>query len=129
MPSFSSRSLAKLATCRPELQRVAEEVIKHWDCTVLDGHRSAEAQAEAFEHGRSKLAPGTSKHNAWLSEAIDLAPYPVDWNDTQRFYFFAGYVLGVAESMGVKLRWGGDWDSDHDVHDQTFFDLVHFEIA
>jgi len=46
-----------------------------------------------------------------------------------RFYDFGGYVLGSAERLGVPLRWGGDWDRDHDVFDdQTFQDLVHFEL-
>lgn len=30
--------------------------------------------------------------------------------------------------MGVTLRWGGDWDSDTEVNDNSFDDLVHFEI-
>ena len=41
---------------------------------------------------------------------------------------FAGYVQGVAEQLGIKIRWGGDWDSDFDFKDQTFNDLVHFEL-
>jgi len=31
--------------------------------------------------------------------------------------------------MGVDLRWGGDWDSDTEVRDNSFDDLVHFEIV
>ena len=57
-----------------------------------------------------------------------LAPYPIDWNDKERFYFFAGYVKGIASQMGIELRWGGDWDSDNQLHDQTFMDLPHFEL-
>ena len=46
-----------------------------------------------------------------------------------RFYDFGGYVVGAAHRLGVPIRWGGDWDQDHDVFDdQTFQDLVHFEI-
>ena len=29
--------------------------------------------------------------------------------------------------MGIKIRWGGDWDSDTQVNDNKFDDLVHFE--
>ena len=46
-----------------------------------------------------------------------------------RFYDFGGYVVGAAYRLGIPLRWGGDWDRDHDVFDdQRFQDLVHFEI-
>jgi len=31
--------------------------------------------------------------------------------------------------MGVTLRWGGDWDRDTEVQDNSFDDLVHFEIV
>ena len=47
-----------------------------------------------------------SKHNKLPSKAVDVAPYPIDWNDPDRFYHFAGYVRGIAEGMGIKIRWG-----------------------
>ena len=31
-------------------------------------------------------------------------------------------------SMGVNLRWGGDWDQDFEVQDNKFDDFPHFEI-
>ncbi len=48
------------------------------------------------------------------------------WN-LCRFYYFAGFVMGTAAAMGVRLRWGGDWDGDTELDDQKFRDLVHFE--
>jgi peptidoglycan L-alanyl-D-glutamate endopeptidase CwlK len=36
--------------------------------------------------------------------------------------------MGIAAKMGIKIRWGGDWDRDEELHDQTFFDLPHFEL-
>ncbi len=61
--------------------------------------------------------------------AVDIAPYPIDWKDHKRFYYLAGIVKGVASQMGIKVRWGGDWDSDNDLNDQSFMDLGHFEIV
>lgn len=61
--------------------------------------------------------------------AVDVVPYPVDWQDRDRFHYFAGFVLGMATARGVKLRWGGDWDSDTEVDDNVFDDLPHFELA
>lgn len=128
MPKFGKESLAKLATCDERLQKIFKEVIKGIDCQVLEGHRGQKAQDAAFAAGNSKLKWPKGEHNATPSRAVDVAPWPVDWKDMRRFDFFAGYVKGTAAQMGLKVRWGGDWDSDNDLKDQKFNDLVHFEI-
>jgi len=133
MPSFSVKSMNKLATCDPRLQEILMEVVKNYDCTILEGHRSIERQAELYKSGRSKVKLG--KHNADPSLAVDVAPYPIPdkWGENNhkekaKFYHFAGYVKGVAEMMGIRVRFGGDWDQDNDFDDQSFDDLVHFEL-
>ena len=128
MPRFGSRSRSKLETCHEDLQKVFNEVIKHFDCTILEGTRPKELQDEYYRTGKSKVKYPNSKHNSSPSRAVDVAPYPIKWQDTDRFYFFAGYVKGIASQMGIELRWGGDWDSDTEVGDQTFMDLPHFEL-
>jgi len=128
--SFSDKSKAALATCDVRLQIVFNEVIKHRDCIVLCGHRTEEEQNEAFnaKPQRSKVQWPNSKHNSLPSLAADVAPYPLDWNDHARFVQFAGFVLGVAAVLGVKLRWGGDWNLNGTSKDESFFDGPHFEI-
>ena len=42
--------------------------------------------------------------------------------------WIAGFVIGIARSMGYNLRWGGDWDMDFNVMDNRFDDFPHFEI-
>ena len=44
------------------------------------------------------------------------------------FYHFADYVRGIAEGMGIKIRWGSDWNGNFDLKDQNFYDLLHFEV-
>ena len=39
-----------------------------------------------------------------------------------------GMIRDIAQQLGLKVRWGGDWDSDGDVKDNGFDDLVHVEI-
>jgi len=129
MPKFGSRSSTNLATCRSELQEIANEAIKYIDFTVIEGHRNREKQDEAYHAKRSQLKFPQSKHNTLPSDAFDLAPYPIDWNDTRRFIFLAGIIKGIAWSMGFDIRWGGDWDGDGDFSDQTFNDLPHFEFV
>lgn len=131
--AFSHRSKAKLATCDEKLQSLFGAVIDVIDCTVLCGYRGKEEQTEAFETGRSKLEWGKSLHNNRFagqpnSRAVDVIPYPIDWQDTKRFYYFGGVVGGIASQLGISLRLGLDWDGDNDLNDQTFMDLVHFEL-
>jgi peptidoglycan L-alanyl-D-glutamate endopeptidase CwlK len=129
MPSFSDRSLAALNTCHADLVELFTEVIKHWDCTVLCGHRDKAAQDEAYRTGHSMKPWPESKHNQTPSLAVDVAPYPINWEDWERFYAFAGFVLGVATMLHIPIRSGLDWDSDRDLHDQTFMDSPHFELT
>jgi hypothetical protein len=128
MYKFSEFSKNRLAQCDPKLQMLFEKVIEQVDCMVLCGHRGKEAQNNAYDEGRSTLRFPESKHNKKPSKAVDVAPYPLDWNDLSRFYFFAGHVKAIAHQMGIKIRWGGDWDSDNSFKDQNFHDLPHFEL-
>jgi len=129
MPAFSDKSLAKLATCHPLLQRVFHEVIRDFDCTVLEGHRDKDRQNQMVAEGKSQVRWPDGKHNTVPSCAVDVTPYPIQWDDRERQTLFAGYVLATAKAMGVNLRWGGDWDRDTEVRDNTFDDLVHFELV
>lgn len=129
MYKFSTKSREQLLTAHKDLQSLFKEVIKGYDCTVIIGHRTEEEQNEAFRTNHSKLKFPESKHNSSPSMAVDVAPYPIDWTNTEAFYHFGGYVKGVADQMGIQVRWGGDWDDDNDLHDQTFMDLVHWELV
>ena len=115
MPRFGERSQRNLDTATENLQRLFVEVVRHYDCSVITGHRGKEEQNEAFHAGRSKLQWPDGKHNDLPARAVDVAPYPIDWKNEKRFYHFAGYVQGVAQQMGIEIRWGGDWDSDRDL--------------
>ena len=128
MPRFGTKSRGRLSSCHPDLQKVFNQVIKEIDCSILCGQRGEKEQNKAFDEGRSKVRFPDGRHIANPSNAVDVAPYPIDWEDRERFHLFAGYVLGIADSMGIRLRWGGDWDRDWTVKDNKFDDLPHFEI-
>ena len=128
MYKFSQRSLDNLATCHPDLQKIAEKLITIWDCAVICGHRTKEDQEKSFHDGNSKLEWPDSPHNSFPSMAMDIVPYPIDWKDTDRFFFQAGLVKGIAESMGIKIRWGNDWHDDNIFTNDTFHDYPHFEL-
>ena len=129
MPYFSKRSRERLATVDPALAGIFDEVVQAFDCTVLCGYRGEAEQNRAHAEGRSQLRYPESNHNSSPSWAVDVAPYPIDWEDVDRFRFFGFYVLGVAHARGVPVRWGGRWDGlpDGDPRRNGFADLVHFE--
>ena len=128
MPRFGKRSKSRLATCDSRLQNLFNEVIKHFDCSVLEGHRGEKEQNEAYAKGNSKLRYPDGKHNKIPSVAVDVVPYPIDWQDRERMTYFAGFVMGIASGMGLKIRWGGDWNMNTELKDNNFDDLPHFEI-
>ena len=128
MNKWSNTSKERLEQCDERLQALAEAVLQIHDCSVLTGHRSENAQNQAYVEGYSTIQWPYSKHNKLPSLAIDLAPFPINWKNTKRFYYFAGIVMGVAKQMNLPIRWGGDWDMDNDLDDSNFLDLVHFEI-
>jgi peptidoglycan L-alanyl-D-glutamate endopeptidase CwlK len=146
MPYFGKRSKNNLVTADIQLQNLFNEVIKYFDCTVIYGHRTPEEQLELFKNGRA-LINGSwviterdkvvtncdgyskkSKHNYYPSKAVDVMPYPISWKDTDRMYMFVGFVRGIAQCMGIKVRFGADWDGDTQVKDQSLHDLPHFEL-
>lgn len=129
MPAFSKSSLDRLATCHPKLQALMNEVIKYEDCVILCGHRGQAEQDQAFRDGKSKLKWPQGKHNTLPSNAVDIAPYPLDWNDHLAFARLAGYVQAIADGMGIAVRWGGDWNGNGKSKDERFLDLVHFELV
>jgi hypothetical protein len=128
MPRFGKRSLKQLDTCDVSLKRVFDEVIKTVDCSVLEGHRSKDRQNALYDEGKTKVKYPRGRHNHSPSRAVDIVPYPIDWNDRERFHLFAGFVLGIAKSMGINLRWGGDWNQNWEVDDNKFDDFPHFEL-
>lgn len=131
MPNFGARSLQELSTCDDRLQKLFKEVIKNFDCSIICGQRGQKEQDEAFRTGKSKLKFPNSKHNGSPSLAVDVVPCvngKIDWNNTKLFHYFAGYVMGVASQMGINLRWGGDFNRDKNLSNDTFLDAPHFEL-
>ena len=99
MPRFSRKSKRKLDTCHESLQQLFNEVVKSFDCTVIEGHRGEKKQNEAYRKGNSKLKYPNGKHNKTPSIAVDVIPYPIDWKDRDRMHYFGGFVLGIAKKM------------------------------
>jgi peptidoglycan L-alanyl-D-glutamate endopeptidase CwlK len=132
MPVFGPESRRQLATCHPDLVRVLEAAIADFDFTVIEGHRGEEAQNAAYAKGTSKLPWPLGNHNAMPSNAADLAPWPVDWTEKERphlrFAFLMGVVYAHAQRLGVRVRFGMDWNRNLDMRDESFLDFGHVEL-
>ena len=132
----------RLAGVDERLIQVIVKVSEIVGIRILEGLRAIERQKLLVEQGRSKTLD--SKHI--IGEAVDMIMVPFDgWGDVRegmskaalekaidqrcQFHYFAGLVVGTAHSMGVNIRWGGDWDRDHSVSDNNFDDLPHFELV
>jgi len=129
MPKFGTRSKNNLSEAHQDLQKLFNEVIKYFDCSVIEGYRGEEEQNRYYHAGKSKAKFPYGMHNQKPSRAVDVIPYPVVWTDEKRIYMFVGFVRGIASTLGIKIRCGADWDGDTEVKDQNFHDLPHFELV
>jgi peptidoglycan LD-endopeptidase CwlK len=119
-------SKARLAECDAHLQRFVEDLVSQidggvlaargvHDLTVLCGFRGQAEQDDAFARGTSKLRWPKSKHNAKPARAVDIAPFPLDWKDTDRFEAVRELALKRAAALGIRIR-------------VISWDLPHFEL-
>ncbi len=127
-------SLQRLETCAMDLQIIMRQVDSHFPLVVLEGHRDQVAQDIAYAQGTSKLKWPNSNHNSMPSNAVDVIFDPVDFKDTNRLHYLAGFILGTAIKLKDEgkilhlLRWGGNWKNDNDKDRSGLADLVHFEL-
>lgn len=150
MPKFGNKSNSLLEQADEKLVRIADAAIQIIDFSIIYTFRDKELQDKLVAEGRSKTPFPTSKHNLNPSHAFDFAPYPIDWPQeselrkgvqngdlkainhykkaTARFYLVAGVLLATAHRLEIPVRWGGDWDGDFDIFDQTFDDIGHIEL-
>jgi len=113
------RSLQNLSGVHPDLVAVVKRAIQitEVDFTVIEGLRSRERQKQLVAKGASKTM--NSRHIT--GHAVDMVPWPIDWNDLKRFEIMADAMKQAAEELGVDVEWGGDW--------RTFYDGPHFQLS
>lgn len=135
MPKFSQKSFSKLSTCHHDLQVLFFEVIKSFDCTIIEGYRNEEDQEKAFTKGNTTLHYPHGKHNQQPSMAVDVVPYPINFNNYKLALWFGGYVLGIAQKLKDEgkmthgIRWGCSWDGLGKLNTAgQLNDADHFEL-
>lgn len=133
MPYFGKESLAQLSTCEIRLQQLAKAaIVVGPDFRIAEGFRNQEAQHIAFLKGFSKLDWPHGNHNQNPSRAFDFSPYPDDWKEAEtphvRFAVIAGVMFACAHQLGIKIRWGRDFNRDWNLYNDTFLDWGHIEL-
>jgi peptidoglycan L-alanyl-D-glutamate endopeptidase CwlK len=128
MPKFSEASLKKLNTVDPRLQFLLKEAILRVDFSIVAGHRNEADQNEAYRAKKSTKMWPNSKHNKLPSMAVDIAPYPIDWTDKAAFAYLQGYIRRIADELGIKIVWGGDWNGNWRTEDERLVDMPHIEL-
>lgn len=148
MYNFSKTSRTRLEGVHPKLVAVVEEALRvmgEWDAAgvaatdfmVLEGVRTPARQKELYAQGRTK--PGkvvtwtlNSNHfknsKTGYGHAVDLAPYPLDWNDLKKFDRISRAMFTAADRLGTPIRWGADWDRDGNPRERGETDSPHFEL-
>jgi len=113
MPTFGPTSSRRLATCHLDLQAICAEAIQLVDFAVLCGSRPKADQDVAVATGTSRAPWPSSAHNVdgvkrRTSWAVDLAPYPIDWQDVGRFVALRSHMEAVAGRLLAegKIRHG-----------------------
>nr|WP_313059986.1 M15 family metallopeptidase [Moraxella sp. CTOTU49097] len=148
---LSKRSLSRLAGVDDKLVAVVKRAIEisQVDFMVLEGVRSKEQCMINYGKGRTaaqcsakgvpaKYANPSAAKVTWLNnpfaskhcegKAVDLVPYPVDWNDLKKFDLIAQAMLQAAKELGVPVRWGADWNNNGKPRERGESDSPHFEI-
>lgn len=122
MFKLSKMSKERLETCDERLITIVSDVLKVMDITVLCGHRGKEEQEKAFSEGKSRAHFGQSYHNATPSLAVDIAPYPINWDvNDPRWNIMCDLVLYIAKRYGIKVKLGRDFTN--------LKDYPHIEIG
>ncbi len=143
MYKLSKRSLTNLQGVNTNLVKVVQRAIEiaKQDFMVTEGLRSREQCCINYGKGRTaqqciqkgvpaKYAQPNISKVTWLNNpfaskhsqgrAVDLVPYPVDWNDLAKFRLIAEAMKQAAKELDVSINWGGDW--------QKTKDYPHFEV-
>ena len=116
--SLGTRSKQNLSGVHPDLVDVVKLAITitEQDFTVIEGIRNINRQRELVKAGKSTTM--NSRHIT--GHAVDMVPWPVDWNDLERFEVMAEAMKQAAGELDIPIVWGGDWKS--------FYDAPHFEL-
>lgn len=161
---FSIRSKSRKQGLHPVLDKILDRAItiSQIDFMVLEGVRSDEQCYINYGKGRTvsqchakgvpvKYAKPSAAKVTWLNNplsskhrkqadgyghAVDVVPFPLDWNDLSKFDKIAKAMFEAEKQLKAEgiipsttnLRWGANWDNDGQYREKGETDSPHFEI-
>lgn len=146
---LGANSRANLEGVHPDLVRVIERAIalSRVDFKVIEGVRTPARQKKLFAQGRTAPGPKVTwtlnsnhfvKPTTGFGHAVDLLPAPYDWklDDPKstpamddNFALVSAAMYQAAAELGVRIRWGANWDGDGQWREKGESDNPHFELA
>jgi peptidoglycan L-alanyl-D-glutamate endopeptidase CwlK len=101
------RSLQNLSGIHHDLRRVADRALQltTQDMTVIEGIRSIERQRQLLAQGHTRTL--NSRHIT--GHAIDVVPWPVDWDDWDKFDALGTAFARAARELDIPVVWGAAW--------------------
>lgn len=129
-------SLDRLKGVDPRLVKVVHRAaqISTVGFMVVEGLRTLERQKQLYAQGRTtkgKIVTWTLKSKHLDGLAVDLAPIQngqIDWTDLTKFDAIAKAIFMAAAELGVKIRWGADWNQNGRPREKGESDSPHFEL-
>ena len=122
---LSRKSIDRLATCEPELHKLAVLALKYspYDFGITEGVRDIDTQRKYVEEGKSQTMNSRHLPNVnGLSEAFDFCVYGKDgltW-DKGHFRKVAQAFIRASIELGIDIEFGGLW--------QSFEDWPHIQL-
>ena len=137
--ALGAKSKERLKGVHPDLVNVVEMAIQltKQDFMVLEGVRTPARQRELYAQGRTKPGPKvtwTLNSNHFVNKAtgyghaVDLVPFPVDWSH-KKLDVVSKAMFAAADTLGVKIRWGADWNRNGKPRERGESDSPHFELV
>ncbi len=138
--AFGTASRDHMKGVDPRMVKVLERAIQisPVDFKVIEGVRTPQRQKKLYAQGRTEpgqIVTWTLKSNHFVDpktgfgRAVDLLPAPYDWKDPGQFDKMSRAMFEAARQVGVKIRWGADWDQDGKARERGESDSPHFELA
>jgi len=150
MATLGKGSLKTMEGLHPDLVKLIKSAIIDTpvDFTVTSGVRTTKEQQALYAQGRTtkgaivterdgvKRKSNHQPHADGYGHAFDFCPYingGLNWNATGAFIAIALHIKAKAKSLGIRVRWGADWDNDgvtkaQGDRDESFVDLPHIEL-
>lgn len=125
LTALSAKRLEGLDTRLVAVVKRAAELTTQ-DFQVVEGLRTLSRQRELVKKGASK----TLRSRHLTGHAVDLVA-KIGGRDSWEFPLFgpiADAMFAAAKELGIRIRWGADWDSDGNLKEERFVDTPHFEM-